>query len=172
MTSSYNTRTGAFKPSYYTGTLVFCGALITVVMLLIGVLILSPAWRPFLNIFTAVFGVAGLLMVILMLVRIRKVESDYVKRSRGEDKSNKLLNCPDTHVAYARGCRPATNTLTADAVLLGADKSGRTLEYAAISTDVDVASARNRKMAEFLQTDCTNTAWKGMSWTSHKALCP
>lgn len=162
----------AFKPSYYTGTLVFCAALILMVTMLIGVLIMSPAWRPFLNIFTAVFGLAGLAMVVLMLIRIRRVESDYVKKATGEDKSNKLLNCPDTHVAYARGCRTGTNNLTTDDELLGYGKSGFNLEYVSVDNNIDVSSARNRKMTEFLQTDCTNTTWKSLPWTSHKALCP
>lgn len=161
-----------FKPSYYTGTLVFCAALIVIVTLLIGVLIMSPAWRPFLNIFTAVFGVAGLGMVLLMLYRIRNLELNYVKNTNSEDKSNKMLNCPDTHVAYARGCKTGTSTLTSDEILLGAGKSGLTFEYASVDNNINVASARNRTMSEFITEDCSNTAWKALPWTSHKALCP
>ena len=107
-----------------------------------------------------------------MLYRIRLVESDYVKKSSRADESNKMLSCPDTHVSYARGCRAATNTMTSDDVLSVSGNSGRTLEYAPAYNNIDVASARNRTMSEFVKSDCANAAWRALPWTSHKALCP
>jgi len=170
-----------FKPSFYMATIVFSAVVLAAILLLVTVLATSKAWAPTIRVFTLVFGVLGLVVIALSFARILKLEADHVAHTGANDKSYRLLQCPDGYVVDGAKCiQPNTALrLTCDDVIAGPTRAGRVMMYAppslALGDENEPASLKTARgstdVAEFKKNVCAGTVLSSLPWTSLKALC-
>lgn len=174
-----------FKPSFYTATIVFSAVVISTILLFVAVIMISKEWAKHLKVFTLVFSVLGLAVVVLSFIRILKLEADCAAKQGSGDTSYKLLTCPDAYETTLDGCVAPSEgvVLTADKVLLGDLHVGRRFVHTPAAPVTGVNESRKGSRQEFLSSKpdsgtaainygCEYGQWKGIPWTSLRALCP
>ena len=174
-----------FKPSFYTATIVFSAVVIATILLFVAVIMISKEWAKHLKVFTLVFSILGLAVVVLSFIRILKLEADCAAKQGSGDTSYKLLTCPDAYVTTLDGCAAPSEgvVLTADTVLTGDLHVGRRFIHTPDKLITGVAESRKGSRQEFLSSTpdsgttavnygCEYDSWKEIPWTSLRALCP
>lgn len=173
-----------FKPSFYTATIVFSAVVISTILLFVAAIMISKEWAKHLKVFTLVFSVLGLAVVVLSFIRILKLEADCAAKQGSGDTSYKLLTCPDAYITTLDGCSAPSEgvVLTADTVLMGDLHVGRRFVHTPDKIITGVAESRKSTRQEFLSGKkdsgttvpfgCEYDSWKEIPWTSLRALCP